>query len=93
MTDRYVLFLTLPSDVPAKAGPVEVKWPGDYPVDAEVLGCDFTGVRAFMDRQEAFDDLLAVVKAYRAACEEQDIRLGSINGDADAAIAKAEGSA
>ena len=39
----------------------------------------------------AAPDLLAVVKEYREECRKQGIMFGSINGDADAAIAKAEG--
>jgi hypothetical protein len=39
----------------------------------------------------AAPELLSVVRAYVAACKEQDIKLGSITGDALAAIAKAEG--
>src|SRR5688572_17285224 len=39
----------------------------------------------------AAPELLAVVIAYREACRNQNILLGSINGDADDVIAKATG--
>lgn len=41
----------------------------------------------------AAPDLLAVCKAYREECRRQGIKFGPINGDADEAIAKAEGAA
>lgn len=41
----------------------------------------------------AHEELIAALKAYVAACRAQGIKLGSITGDAEALIAKAEGRA
>ena len=54
-------------------------------------GINVTANAAFICRAvNSFDELLAALKAYVAACDQQDIKLGSITGDAEAAIAKAE---
>jgi hypothetical protein len=67
------------------------------PGDALIADLDGSEVDTNEEREAnahliaAAPELYAVVKAYVVACKEQDIKLGSITGDAIAALAKAEG--
>lgn len=62
MSERTVLFLAIPDDVSVRAGPVTVAWPDRAPVEADVLGCDFTGPDAFMAERDAALDMLPALR-------------------------------
>jgi hypothetical protein len=86
---RTLLFLTIPAEVGVRAGPVTVLWPDGVPVNAEVLGADFTGPDAFMAERESFKGLL---EACRAALEYLTWRAcehGPLGAQLRAAIARA----
>jgi hypothetical protein len=61
-TQQTVIFLAIPAEVGVRAGPVTVLWPGHPPVEAEVLGADFTGPDAVMREREAVPDLLDALR-------------------------------
>jgi hypothetical protein len=87
---QTVLFLAVPVEVGVRAGTVTVRYADGTPIQADVLGADFTGPDAFMAEREGFDGLLS---AARHVLSKLDSERGVVTAfDADrlrAAIARA----